>query len=202
MPYTKEQLKERYENLPEDVKTVFDSVEMLDAISDISEQFNLHVDQQGILADEIGQVLLGITRPNDFLGHLQTRMKVPIETAGEIVKIANEKIFFPIRFSLEKMANGGLSPYQANPAPQVENFSPAGNISGENIQQPTRVVDKNNAIIVGEVKPLTDNRQPGQDIFDEKMSRLFHLPKEEQKLGSKEETTQPTKQDPYREQID
>lgn len=222
MFYTREQLREKYINLPDDIKDALDSVELLNLIESVSQKFTLHIDQSGRLCNEIGLLLFGLTRPENFLKRIIKEVNLAPEAAGEITKELNEKIFFPIRTSLEKLNNGGVASYRPEQAPKVENFSPAGNTAGTNFPPTTpRPNPNNNAIIVGSTAPLSSinseqaaqagstgspqAKSGDQRMFDEKMSKLFRLPKEEVELGTSHPTgpvtppAQPKTTDPYRE---
>jgi len=208
MTYTKEQLLEKYRNLPDDIKQVYDSDQMIDAIIDIGNKYKLHIDQRGELANEIGMVFLGVTRPSEFLANIEQRLKISIEEAGEIVKDINSRIFFPIRASLEKLNGASHDTYRPERAPLVENFSPAGNVSGKNIIKtaPNQSAPANNAIIIGSTKPLLEGDDADRRLFEEKMSKLFRLPKEEVELGrthpssaNANDQASKVKTDPYRE---
>lgn len=204
MTYAPAELYEKFKNLPDDVQNSFLSIDTYNILHKIVERYHLHVDQSGLLSEEVGLVMLGATRPDDFLTSIQTKLGIPLETAGNIVKDINTEIFFPIRSSLEALNNGGISKYRES-APLVEHFSPAGEVSERNIpkpQTPLRNPDNNAIIINEEVKekaPRSDRQ-----IFDEKMSKLFRLPKEEVDLGNSDgkSSNQPNTSgsvDPYRE---
>lgn len=205
MTYTKEELYEKFENLPDDVQKAFLSIDTYDTIKKIVDKFKLHVDQSGQLSEEIGFVMLGVTRPENFLFNIQQKLGISTEVAGEIVKDINTDIFFPIRSSLEALNNGGVAKYSSERPPLVENFSPAGQVSEQNIYQPQTPLQNpdNNAIIINREVPPNESHSDRQ-IFDEKMGKLFRLPKEEVELGSA--SRNPARQsatqkpvDPYRE---
>ena len=202
MTHTREQLREIYKNLPEEIKDALDSVELLDLIEEIGKKFHLHIDQQGKISNEIGLMLFGITRPENFIDKLIKAVELTPEVAGEITKELNTKIFFPIRKSIERVhSTASQNAYHAAPAPQVEHFSPAGNVSSGNIEKtesPLRTPD-NNAIIVGSTAPMKTPDQVERDLFDEKMGKLFRIPKEELELGEASNNKPPTSTDPYRE---
>jgi len=204
--YTKEELRTKYSQLPEEIKEALNSDSLIDTIEKASSKFKIHIDQRGELASEIGLVLLGVTRPNEFLNNVQERLKISLEMAGEIVKDVNQGVFFPIRASLEKINNGGVASYRPEQATKVENFSPAGNVSNSNIKQDETPLSTpgNNAIIVGNIAPHNDD-SGDKKLFEEKMGKLFRLPKEEVELGATEndsDSVSPKKGvDPYHEAI-
>ena len=61
------------------------------------------IDKIGELADETGLVMLGITRPGQYVSHLIERLGIDQETAQEITEEVNNRILFPIRDSLRKI---------------------------------------------------------------------------------------------------
>ncbi|MCX6712922.1 MAG: hypothetical protein NTY66_01805 [Candidatus Vogelbacteria bacterium] len=206
--FSKEELRAKYDLLPLELKEALDSDTLLDTIQEVSLKYRLHVDQRGDLAEEIGLVLLGATPLENFLGSLETRLRLPVNIAGEIVKDVNSKLFFPIRTALERINRGGVEPYRSEQQPKVESFSPAGNVSSQNIRREgeMRATPGNNALIVSNTAPLTSpdsdrnaQKPAEQQMFDEKMGKLFRLPKEQVDLGSPDPTAPQTGPDPYRE---
>ncbi|MCG2695273.1 hypothetical protein L6261_04320 [Candidatus Parcubacteria bacterium] len=103
MQYNKEQIKERYNNLPEDVKQAISSVDTTNVVVNIGEKYQLHVDQLGELVDETGLVMLGFTKTNDFVSNLEKRLNVPREKAINLVKEINDEILIKIRESMKKI---------------------------------------------------------------------------------------------------
>lgn len=209
MTYTKVELYEKFENLPDDVQEAFLSIDTYNTIKKIGDKFKLHIDQSELLGEEIGFVMLGVTRPENFLGNIQQKLGISTEIAGEIVKDINTSIFFPIRSSLEALNNGGVAKYTSERPPLVENFSPAGQVSDKNIPQPPTPLQNpdNNAIIINREVPPNESHSDRQ-IFDEKMGKLFRLPKEEVELGGRTTVSNPAEQsapakspDPYKEPI-
>lgn len=103
MNYNQDQLLEKFESLPDEVKLAMSSVETAKTIGDISAKHKLHIDQSGILAEEIGSVMLGITKPLYFVDRIATKLKIPQFVAVQITKEINEKIFNPIKESLKQV---------------------------------------------------------------------------------------------------
>ncbi len=239
-PYTENQLFEKFRTLPDDIRQSFVSFDTLDVLGKITGKYKLHIDQGGALSEQVGLLMLGVTRPRDFLANIQTALNIPIETAGEIVKEVNDKIFFPIRQSLKEihnLAEGKDTIERSETAPKVENFAPEGDVSAKNIPahvEPLPVPD-NNAIIISindggaihprEDRPATEGSipakpasvlpgesiktiptvSPDQKLFDQKMGKLFHVPKEEvtitplKEASPEQKANQPADDDPYRE---
>ncbi len=209
MEYTEEKLELAFDNLPADVREAMSSINTTNVVKNLGKKYSLHTDKVGELAEEIGLFMLGFTRPTDFLTQVQTRLGVPLETAGDIVKDVNIQLFFPIRESLKKIHHPEEQrKYEPEAAPKVENFSPAGQVTEESIPKEEPAINEgNNAVIVNE-QPPDDKPANNRSVFDEKMSKLFRLPKEEVEIKNAKTVRPPTPvkpvapTDPYHEPID
>src|SRR3989344_2848406 len=95
--------EERLAGLPEDLKTAFFSDTVTDAILVIGKQHGLTIDKVGELGDEVGLVMLGITKTGDFIKNLSSRLAVDKEKAKAIAEDINQKVFQQIRASLKKV---------------------------------------------------------------------------------------------------
>ena len=71
MQYTVEQLEAQYQKLPDDVREAMIKVETANVVGNIGRKYNLHIDQIGDLADEIGLTMLGLTKPDEFVSHIK-----------------------------------------------------------------------------------------------------------------------------------
>jgi hypothetical protein len=157
MPYTLEQLEEKYRQLPEAVKEAMYSVETSDAVLAIGKKYNLHIDQIGLLAEEAGLVMLGLTPSYQFIDSIQKKLGVNRATAENITLDVNTEIFLPIREFL-RQSGGGLPSREEvlrdieNPPPTLEETAPV---------------------------PIPKTEAPTDTIFEQKMAKVFKLPKEE-----------------------
>ncbi|TSD02804.1 MAG: glyoxal or galactose oxidase [Parcubacteria group bacterium Greene0714_36] len=95
--YTKDQLQERYEKLPDALKDAIFSTEIADKIFETGKKNGLTVEKIGFLAEETGRVILGLTRPNEFVGLLAERLGTNTDAAQKIASDVNHQIFFPLR---------------------------------------------------------------------------------------------------------
>ena len=105
-PLTEEQILEKYEQLPDDLKEAIFSVEMTEAIKDIGAKYELAIDKIGALANESGMVMFGATRPKDFVPNLMSRLGVDKNTANKIASDVNSQVFLKVRESLKKLHGG------------------------------------------------------------------------------------------------
>lgn len=107
--FTPAQLQEQYKKLPEDLKEAIFSVETEKIIQDISAKHSLQIDQMGELAAETGLVLLGLTKPEEYVNNLSEGLKINTDKAREIAKDINNEIFLKVKnslISLHKLKEG------------------------------------------------------------------------------------------------
>jgi hypothetical protein len=177
--YNQEQLRKKFNRLPEAIKEAIASVETADTIRSISYKYNLHVDQMGELADETGLLMLGLTKPQDYVDNLFHRLKTTYPKCKDIAKDVNEEIFKPIKESLMKVHNPM--------ADEVEEELVESLVDSPTSQQENKVEEKS--------------------IFEEKMSNMFRSPQEKVPLEKTEDKldtppTPPKHVDPYREPVE
>src|SRR3989344_4656009 len=97
-----EQEARSYDTLPKEVKDLYYSNEMLAAVQSVGTKYRLHVDQVGILEQEVGAVLLGQVTPQDFVPDLMKHVGVDRAVAAGITQEMNELLFNKIRGSLRQ----------------------------------------------------------------------------------------------------
>lgn len=100
--YPKDEIFEHYEKLPEELKDALTSVNISDQLFEIGKKINLTVEKMGLMAEEIGYVILGFTKPQEFTSLLQKNLEVDIELASQIASEINRKIFLPLREALKQ----------------------------------------------------------------------------------------------------
>lgn len=103
MPYSQEQIQDRYEKLPADVKQAMDSVDTTKAIVDIGEKNDLMYDQMTELVDEVGLVMLGLSPSAMFVTNISRRMKVNMSKAMLVAQDINKEVFDKMRRSLQQI---------------------------------------------------------------------------------------------------
>lgn len=101
--YTPEQLRDIYRLVPEDIQEAIFSIDTTEKIQTIGKKYNLHIDQVGSLAHQVGLLMLGITKPNHFINEIALDMHITPQKASEVAQEVNEQIFKPIRESLKKI---------------------------------------------------------------------------------------------------
>lgn len=101
--YTEDQFLEKYASLPQELKTAMSSIESSDIIQAISKKFGLQIDQMGELASETGFVLLGFTKPEEYIKNLKNRLQIDPQKAKEIALEINSQIFSKVKESLKRL---------------------------------------------------------------------------------------------------
>src|SRR3989344_5525688 len=114
-----EKILEKYDNLPDDLKTALFSSVVTSNILNIGKKYGLPVDKTGELADETGLVMLGVTPPGEFIRNLTRRLEVDPAKAKAIAEEVNQTIFQPLRESLKKIHGLGAQPAEKPSAIQA-----------------------------------------------------------------------------------
>jgi len=213
MAITKEQLEEKYKNLPDDVKQTIFSTHVEDIVGEVGKKYSLHIDQMGEVIEEVELVMLGVNHPKDFIEHLGERLG--IEDREKIRAIADEingKIFRSIRESLKKVHGGGpeVLPDQKPKAVQSGYAVPSARLDKGISGQEKTVEDYLNDE-PKEVDQKLDNKV-GQEVRDSslvagKLSGVHNIPKEESSYSVEEKPKDKSNiytggADPYREPIE
>lgn len=95
--YTKEELQDQYEKLPDALKDAIFSTEVAEKIFETGKKHGLTIEKIGFLAEETGRVILGLTRPQEFVLILAERLGATADAAQKIASDINHQIFFPLR---------------------------------------------------------------------------------------------------------
>ncbi len=95
--------REVYSKLPPEVQEAISSEKTEDALYNISNKYNLHIDQAGVVSKTALLLMLGILKPQDFVNKLSEGLKMPVDKVRPIAMEVNEQIFKPVRESLKKI---------------------------------------------------------------------------------------------------
>ncbi|OGI87275.1 hypothetical protein A2995_01195 [Candidatus Nomurabacteria bacterium RIFCSPLOWO2_01_FULL_33_24] len=98
-------IKQRYDNMPEDIKQIIVSSDYQDGLVNISKKFKLNIEQLGVLEINTTMVLLGIINPNKLQEELEKELNINSEKTKGITKEINDQIFHKVKWSLEKIFN-------------------------------------------------------------------------------------------------
>ena len=102
--FPKEQIVEAYNQAPDPVRNVFNGDDTVEIIVAIQNSYGLHIDTAGMIGQEIGYLLLGLTTPKDFYDRLHSN-GLPTATVTSIVKDVNEKIFVPLQKKMREQGS-------------------------------------------------------------------------------------------------
>lgn len=185
MKYTIQQLMEKHDNLPADVKSSIFSADVEKALTAIGEKYSLHIDQIGELMEEVDLVMLGITHSKDFIRNLYERLDVgDKEKVRQIAHEVNEQVFAKIRESLKQIHH-------------VENET-------RNTQLETNLAVPPPSATETKDELIEKIEHPEKDIIKDKLEKMNSMPKEESEYEIKTKNDQNKKKeslDPYREPL-
>jgi len=200
MTMNKEQLKILYEKLPEAVKQVYDRPETNDDIYEIGHKYKLHIDQIGVVIKNAYGVMLGITKPSDFVTTIVKEAGLAEDIANLITHEINEQVFAPIRQEL--MKTGGDWPINNGPKPLPKNVETTTHFSSAPYQ-PDRPDDPAKQEILTAIENPSPTPMITRDNFADKLGQLSQtkdLPPEQVNSNPTPATAE-KKPDPYREAI-
>ncbi|MFH1656264.1 MAG: hypothetical protein ABH956_00635 [Candidatus Nealsonbacteria bacterium] len=104
MDYSKEQLDELYENLPENLQEAVFSEKNGTIIYNSCIKNKIEKDEEiKQVSKYVGYVLLGLLSPNDFQKSLEEKVGIKKEKAIQIYSEINRSIFFSVKNSLEAL---------------------------------------------------------------------------------------------------
>lgn len=197
MRYSKEQINERFQMLSPTVQDIILSVEIADAIKEITKKNDLHMDTAGLLNEEITYVIVGAEKSVNFVSNLKTKVHIPEDKVNSVAGDVNDKIFLPVREALKNAAN---KPAQDIKSEVVEE----SNLHKKEVELETRI---NHA-------PLTESEEIRQHIEAQRVvgnttAPPANLPtgvpaeapteQKEEKQKPSFENKKPSHVDPYRE---
>ena len=102
-PFTKQEIQERFDSLPQDMQRVVAGEEMAQRLETIGRKHELRIDGIGVLIEYSGLIMLGLIKTKEFVGHLQEKLNLSREQAEAIALEVDEQVFSRIRESLRKI---------------------------------------------------------------------------------------------------
>ncbi|MDE2037601.1 MAG: hypothetical protein KGI69_00020 [Patescibacteria group bacterium] len=102
MLYTPEQIKKRFDSLPEEVKKVVDSPETTQKIAAVGQKHGLLLDQVADLVDETGLVILGLEKSSDYTNNISDVLGIDQQKARSIATDINTEVFDGIKAKLRE----------------------------------------------------------------------------------------------------
>lgn len=171
----RDEIIKRYEELPEDIQKAYFSSATSDAIFEVGKKHGLVIEKMGELADETGLVMLGMTKPTEYIRNLEKRLDVEATKAKEIAEDINQKVFSPIRESLKKIH--GIPPSHKAAGKQIPPTPPTTPISVSPIKPPS--------VPIPQVKPVSPPISPPENLPVESKSPPQKIVMPEQPINIK-----------------
>ncbi|MEO6536434.1 MAG: hypothetical protein ABIT47_01970 [Candidatus Paceibacterota bacterium] len=107
MEPTDDQLLEIFNSSPKPIQDSLTEGAAIDFILKVADRYKLHIDVAGDVTEYIRNMLLGILKPEDFVGKLQFA-GVPEPIARQLTADLNKEVFVPLRDEIRKI--GGAAP--------------------------------------------------------------------------------------------
>ena len=137
--YPKEQLRQLYKDLPEDLQKAVFSEDVAQNIREICEQNNIKDDNIVFdISKNIGYVFLGLLPPNELAEAFKKELKIEEKTAEKTAAQINRFIFLPLKNSLEAMYKIEIKAGKSFDAPK----SPAQKKEIQEKKQQTKAKDR------------------------------------------------------------
>ncbi len=118
--YSQEEIERRMDALPEAAADFLYSSEMNGIIKSIADKHALHIDQMGLLGAEAGQLILGLTEPQDFAPYIAESLNIGADKAATIAKDVNDQLMSKIRASMGHPSSAG-----PESKPSAPSFAPS-----------------------------------------------------------------------------
>ena len=207
------QIEQRMAELPQDVRDVVLSSQLGERLREIGQKHGLHIDQIGVLEDEVMLVMLGFFEPEDFNNQIANQLHLSTLDATAIAQEINQVIFLPIRESMiafaasKRAAKPVTEPAQDRPIGSVEPrpdlaSAPARPAGGSTL--PVAVTAPNNIPIRIETPQQNPAVEPKTDAEGSAPAKppMPPMPNAEKMLTETTVAKPIYKTDPYREPIE
>ena len=100
--YSQQFIEEQYQKLPEDLKQAIYSEDIALKLFELGRKYGITIEKNGFLAEEVGYLMLGLSRPEDFPKYVKERLDFNDEETVEVVKDINQLILYPLRQALKR----------------------------------------------------------------------------------------------------
>lgn len=98
-----QELQQKIESLPEDIKTAIRSEETGNTLKKIGMKYGLHIDQIGILQQVTLGVMLGDIHPDEYIEKLEENIDIDEEDAVDLATEVNVEVLIPLRESIMRV---------------------------------------------------------------------------------------------------
>ncbi|NBD73999.1 hypothetical protein GVX82_03075 [Patescibacteria group bacterium] len=96
-------IQQRYLELPPEIQDMVTDEKTRAYIVELGKRHGVHVDQLGILENELLIIMLGLDTPANLPDHLAARAHIPKETAAEIAQEVDQRLLTPLRSAYQKL---------------------------------------------------------------------------------------------------
>lgn len=211
-----QQIKEAYQNLPQQVKKAIADSNWAEEISRIGKKFNLRLDQTAALENNVTLIMLGLLSVNEFVTNFKSDMDISVEDVQKgIISDLEKNIFAKIRAALVDET----SPTQNQEVKMPEPAVPTSQIN-KPAPEPISIITPQEQTLI-EPAPISVPMTQPVESRDEILSQIENPIKTETQLVRTAQTTaqtapsatplaapiapsqsKPTRVDPYREPIE
>lgn len=108
--YTKQELWDVYEKLPEDLQQAIFSVEVAEHINNTCERSNVSNNKVSQVAKFTGRVLMGLLTPEEFKIRLKEEVKLSEPAVKNVFRGINRLVFMPVRETLSALYGTEIKP--------------------------------------------------------------------------------------------
>ena len=128
--YSPEEIDKILQNLPEELKEAFFSLETVEVIHNTCKTYGIRDEKVSTIVDYVGQVLMGLLPPEEFQKNIEKEVGLPKVLAGAITREINRFIFYPVKTSLEELYKIEIvppaKPTKITPPPEEKPPAPPG----------------------------------------------------------------------------
>jgi len=110
----------RFDKLPKEIENIVKESNYQTALYNISRNYNLNVEQMGILENTIVDLITGKIHPDEFEGFLENGLRLELNTLNKLVNDVNNQIFRKIRAKLEASTTQNSKKGEINTYPLEE----------------------------------------------------------------------------------
>lgn len=96
-------LEEKMSQLSPEMQSALTSIEVSQAVQNISKKYDLKIDQEGILFDHVAYMMLGLLSSEKFVSEFSKESQINEEKSRLIAQDINEEVFNKIRTSMRQI---------------------------------------------------------------------------------------------------
>ena len=108
--YSKEQLNNLFDQLPEELQETIFSLDTSENILNVCRTYGLLSEEVGQISECVGQVLMGLLPPSDFQRAIQDRVGIPEVLARAVTREIHRFVFYPVKPALEQLYKIEIAP--------------------------------------------------------------------------------------------